>query len=97
MADTEDLAVNDVTAATQGVAALISEVGLPFHIITIGTCSSDMLLLLLHALFVARRKKTEKRQRRFWRIANTLAKMESFSHKLLDFTLTITLYSYTTI
>ena len=37
MADTEDLAVNDVTAATQGVAALISEVGLPFHIIPIGT------------------------------------------------------------
>ena len=85
MADTEDLAVNDVTAATQGVAALISEVGLPFHIITIGTCSSDMLLLLLITrCFVARRKKTEKRQRRFWRIANTLAKMESFSHKLLD-------------
>ena len=57
MADTEDLAVNDVTAATQGVAALISEVGLPFHIITIGTCSSDMLLLRLHALFCGEAKK----------------------------------------
>ncbi len=56
MADTEDLAVNDVTAATQGVAALISEVGLPFHIITIGTCSSDMLLLC----FVARQKKLKR-------------------------------------
>ena len=62
MADTEDLAVNDVTAATQG-ATLISEVGLPFHIITIGTCSSDIELLLhAYCCFVAkwRGEKNEK-------------------------------------
>ena len=59
MADTEDLSVNDVTAATQGVATLISEVGLPFHIITIGTCSSDIdyfFTLLLFCGEVARKK-----------------------------------------
>ena len=41
----EDLAVNEVTAATQGNAALISEVG-----IYIGTCtsSSDLMLLLTY-------------------------------------------------
>ena len=57
MADTEDLSVNDVTAATQGVATLISEVGLPFHIITIGTCSSDIELLLHALLFCGEGKK----------------------------------------
>ena len=90
--NTEDLAVNDVTAATQGVAALISEVGLPFHIITIGTavltlsygtsrCSGcRLLLLLLDIIFCGEwrgeNKKRPIKKRRFWRIANTLAKME---------------------
>jgi len=60
MADTEDLAVNDVTAATQGVAALISEVGLPFHIITIGTAVLTLSYFALLLLFLCEAKKNKR-------------------------------------